>query len=303
MIAVVGSINMDLVVEVPRIPRPGETIHGRRVSRYPGGKGANQAVAAARLRVETALFGKLGRDMFGDELLRSLEENGVDVSAVKFEDDVASGLATIWVSDDGENAIALAPGANALVDGAYVDRILDHVANADVLLLQLEIPLEAIRHLLHRLPKERPLVILDPAPASDLSSLLLWRIDILTPNKGELEAITGCDDIEQGAHQLLSRGIGNVICTAGEEGAYWISPEGASSFPAPLVTPIDTTAAGDAFNGALAWALLTKPINEAIPWANAAAALATTRKGAQPSLPTLDELKAFLDEKGPGTIS
>ncbi len=295
MIAVVGSINMDLVVEVPRMPRPGETLQGRRVSFYPGGKGANQAVAAARLGADVAFFGKLGGDSFGEQLLRGLKENGVDVSAIELKENVSSGLANIWVTDDGENAIALTPGANAQVDRSYVDRNFKSIAQSDALLLQLEIPLKTIEYLLRSLPSSEPTVILDPAPAQDLSSLPLERIDILTPNQLELAAITGSEDIEEGSRQLRARGVKHILCTVGHKGAYWASLERTAHFPAYKVEPIDTTAAGDAFNGALAWALLRRSLDEAINWANAAGALATTRKGAQPSLPTLDELKQFRD--------
>jgi len=295
MIAVVGSINTDLVVEVPRMPRPGETLQGQRASFYPGGKGANQAVAAARLGAGVAFFGKLGEDTFGEQLLRGLTENGVDVSAIGLEENVSSGLANIWVTDDGENAIALTPGANAQVDRSYVDRNFKSIAQSEVLLLQLEIPLKTIEYLLRSLPSSKPTVILDPAPAQDLSCLPLERIDILTPNQLELASITGSEDIEEGLRQLLARGVKHILCTLGNKGAYWASQQRAVHVPAYKVEPIDTTAAGDAFNGALAWALLTTPIDEAVRWANAAGALATTRKGAQPSLPTLDELKQFLD--------
>ena len=295
MIAVVGSINMDLVVEVPRMPQQGETLQGQRASFYPGGKGANQAVAAARLGADVAFFGKLGGDAFGEQLLRGLEDNGVDVSAVEFEQDVSSGLANIWVTDNGENAIVLAPGANAEVDRSYVDRNFKSIAQSEVLLLQLEIPLKTIEYLLRSLPNDKPTVILDPAPAQDLSCLPLERIDILTPNQLELAAITGSEDIEEGSRQLLTRGVKHILCTAGTKGGYWTSLERAAHFPAYEVEPVDTTAAGDAFNGALAWALQTRSLDESIRVANAAGALATTRKGARPSLPTLDELKQFLD--------
>lgn len=293
VISVLGSINMDLVTEVPHLPQPGETVLGHRFNRYPGGKGANQAVAAARLGGQVSFYGKIGIDPFGEELLNSLAGNGIDVSAVEREERLSTGIASIWVSRDGENVIAYTPGANARVDAAYIDRVLPTIARSDVLLLQLEIPLETIDHLLRRLPSTHPRVILDPAPAQDLSSVFLERVDFLTPNKGELVALTGEHDLEAGARRLLELGVKHVACKAGEEGAYLFDRDGMRMFPSFGVTPIDTTAAGDAFNGALGWALGDRSLPDAIRWANVVGALATTIRGAQPSLPTLAEVERF----------
>ena len=286
MIAVLGSINMDLVLRVPRFPGPGETLTGTDVAIYSGGKGANQAVAAARLGAEVRFFGKVGNDDFGVRLLDELRENKVNVDAVEREHDCASGLASIWVNDDGENAIVLATEANGRVDGEYLDRYFDEIGRADLLLLQLEIPIETVVALLRRLPADGPTVILDPAPAQDLSRLPLERIDILTPNEHELRLISGSESVEEGAFQLLDRGAKNVICTLGEKGAVWFSGDGTMAhYSAPEVEVIDTTAAGDAFNGALAWALQINPLEDAIAQAVIAGALATTKHGAQASLP------------------
>ncbi|MCK5584434.1 ribokinase [Candidatus Bipolaricaulota bacterium] len=291
MIAVLGSINMDVVVRVPRFPGPGETRIGTDVAYFSGGKGANQAVAAARLGAEVRFFGKVGEDGFGDRLLVELRGNKVNVGVVEREHDCASGLASIWVNAEGENAIALAAGANGRVDGEYLDRYFDEISRADFLLLQLEIPIETIAALLKRLPEDGPTVILDPAPAQDLSLLALERIDILTPNEHELQLISGMDSVDGGAFQLLDRGVKNVICTLGEKGAVWFSHDGTMAhYSAPEVEVVDTTAAGDAFNGALAWALQTNPLEDAIARAVIAGALATTKHGAQASLPELQEL-------------
>ena len=284
---------MDLVTEVPHLPQPGETVLGHRFDRYPGGKGANQAVAAARLGAQVSFYLKIGVDPFAEELLNSLAENGIDVSAVEREEGQSTGIASIWVSEDGENVIAYTPGANARVDTAYIDRVLPTIARSDVLLLQLEIPLETIDHLLRRLPSTHPRVILDPAPAQDLSSVFLERVDFLTPNKGELFAVTGEHDLEAAAHKLLDLGVRHVVCKAGDQGAYLFKRDGTRQFPAFGVAPIDTTAAGDAFNGALGWALDDCCLSDAIRWANAVGALATTIRGAQPSLPTLAEVEKF----------
>lgn len=293
MIAVLGSANMDLVTEVSRIPRPGETVSGESLRFYPGGKGANQAVAAARLGASVAFFGKVGRDPFGDRLIEGLRLDGVDVSAVARVDDPPTGTASIWVEQTGENAIACVPGANGAVDAAYAESVLDRIAAADVLLVQLEIPLATIAFVLGRLPRERPIVILDPAPAQDLSPLPLARIDLLTPNRTELATLTGIEDVEKGARRLLALGARGVVCKAGDEGAYWIDKT-LVHVPTIPIDVVDSTAAGDAFNGALGCAVTERPIVEAIRFANAAGALAATKRGAQPSLPRRDEVERLL---------
>lgn len=295
MIEVLGSINMDLVCEVSRLPHEGETLCGLKFARYPGGKGANQAVAAARLGAQVFFYGKVGDDLFGNELLRSLVKNGINVEEVERVQGSPSGIASIWVAENGENAIVYVPGANALVDTAYVDQVLPGLATAKILLLQFEIPLETVAYLLRRLPPKSPIVILDPAPAQDISALPLERVDIITPNRGELSALTGEEDLEEAARRLLALGVGQVVCKVGAEGAFLIEKNGIRHVPSFHIDPVDTTAAGDAFNGALAVALAEgKDIEEAVHFANAAGALAATRPGAQPSLPTRQEVEALL---------
>ena len=296
MICVVGSINTDLVIEVERIPSPGETIAGKSIARYPGGKGANQAVAAARLGAQVVMFGKVGSDQFGDDLRVRLQETGLDVGNIERAEG-PSGLAVISVAESGENAITIVPGANALVDRRYIDKHLDLLASCDILLLQLEIPPETIDYLLRELPSRRPRVILDPSPVQDISHLLLERIDLLTPNEHELRLLSGSSNIEAGSRLLISRGVKNVICTAGADGAYLTTPDACTHFLPLNVNPLDTTAAGDAFNGALAWAWQTRPLSEAIPYACAAGALATTKRGAQPSLPLLGEIETIMQQQ------
>jgi len=292
---------MDFVFEVPRFPQQGETLQGFTFARYPGGKGANQAVAAARLGAQVSFYGKVGDDFFGQELLQSLRGNGVNVNAVEQVKGTSSGIASIWVTENGENAIVYVPGANALVDTAYVDRVFSQLAAAKVLLLQFEIPLGTLAYLLRRLPPKSPIVILDPAPAQDISGLPVERVDIITPNRSELTTLTGVEELEKAAYQLLGLGVGKVICKAGAEGAYLFEKNGFHHFPAFPIDPVDTTAAGDAFNGALAVALAEgRSLEEAIVWANAAGALAASRPGAQPSLPTRQEVEALLRKAGYG---
>ena len=301
MIAALGSINMNLVLRVPRFPTPGETLSGSDVSYFSGSKGANQAVAAARLGGNVCFFGKVGDDVFGDRLLSELGSAGVDIDAVQRESNCASGLASIWVNDAGENAIALAAGANDRVDKIYLERHLECISRANILLLQLERPIQIVAELLARLPKDSPTVILDPAPAQDLAQLPLARVDILTPNEHELRSITGKESVEEGAFQLLDRGVKNVICMLGAQGAIWFSHDGTMAhFSAPAVNVGYPTAADDAFNGALAWALQTSPLEDAINQAMLAGALSVTKSGAQVSLPDQKDMRKLSSTLGAG---
>ena len=299
-IAVLGSLNMDLVMEVERLPRPGETVPGKGFSRYPGGKGNNQAIAAAQLGAEVALFGRVGSDRYGEEILQAAQAAGVDVSGVERLQDVPTGVALILVGPDGQNVIGYAPGANGRVDEEYVRRILPNLREADVLLLQLEVPLAPLSYILRRLPSDKPLVVLDPAPARDLSPLPLARVDYLTPNREELAVLTGVEvadrrELIKAARELLSAGARNLVIKADREGAYLAESGGVTRFPAYRVQAVDATAAGDAFNAALAVMLAEgKGPYEAIGYANAAAALTVTRKGASSSLPTRAEVQDFL---------
>ncbi len=289
---------MDLVTAVELLPQPGETVLGRSFARYPGGKGLNQAVAAARLGAEVMLFGRVGSDPFGAELLAVAKENSVDASFVE-RVDAQTGTAAILVDPRGENMIAYAPGANALVDEPYLGRVLPVLSTADVLLLQLEIPLAMVAAVLSRLPSERPLVILNPSPAQDLRALPLGRVDVLVPNSQEFQILGGwsgnSEELERAGRSFLARGVRALVVTAGAAGAYLVESEGLTHFPAFPVEVVDATGAGDAFCAGLAVKLGSgRGLYEAIGFANAAAALATTKKGAVPSLPTLSEVQGFL---------
>jgi ribokinase len=303
-IAVVGSINVDLVVQVDRFPRQGETVQALEFAIFPGGKGANQAVGASRLEGEVVMFGMVGSDVFGKNLIESLQSNGVKTDNVVVKKGISSGIASIMVDSQGNNVIVITPGANGQIDEHYIDSVLSEIKRSDVLLLQFEIPLKTIDHLLRKLPPSSPQVILDPAPVRDLRGIHTKRIDIITPNETELQNITGIEikdarDIKESANLLNETGVKAVICKYGDKGSYLITPEKFAHFPAHKVKVVDTTAAGDAFNAGLAVALSRgKDLEEAIRYANAAGALATTVIGAQPSMPSVDLVEGLLKKEG-----
>lgn len=293
-VLVVGSLNMDLVVRVERHPRPGETVLGGDVRTFPGGKGGNQAVAAARAGGAVRLLGQVGQDGYGLELRQAQRAAGVDVSGL-LEHPGPSGLAFITVSGSGENMIVVSPGANArLGPEAVTDTML---AGVQVALAQLEIPLETVTRLFARARAAGVLTILNAAPARPLSDALLGLLDCLVVNESEAALLCGCptDAPERAAQALVARGAGTVVITLGGAGALWQSGEEGGRVAAEPVTVVDTTAAGDAFCGALAVALAEgEPLGRAVRFAGAAGALATTRAGAQPSLPERREIEALL---------
>jgi len=294
-IGVVGSANVDLVFYVDRLPVPGETRYGQAAIQCVGGKGANQAVAAARFGVEVSFFGKVGCDHYGDFILQSLQENRVNIKAICRVKECSSGLASVWVDQNGNNCIIYIPGANAHVNRRYAEKILPFLSRVDILLLQLEIPIETVQYILENLPRDSPLVILDPAPVQDLRILPVKRIDILTPNLIEMQFLTQEKTIKKMGEKLIKMGFKNIVCKAGENGAFLVTPKMFRHFRAFPINAVDTTGAGDAFNGVLAGALAEgRPLEEALVWANAAGALACTRRGAQPSFPVREELELFV---------
>ena len=298
-ILVVGSLNMDLVVRVPRHPRPGETLLGGAFQTFPGGKGANQAVAAARLGKPVRMIGRVGADEFGDALLATLQNDGVDTRCVQQDAQAASGVALITVSADGQNTIVVAAGANGRLSAQDVTAAEAAFIDAGAVVLQLEIPLPAVEAAARLGRKHGAAVVLNPAPAQPLSDELLALADYLVPNQTELELLSGQPDLERGMRALMERGVRNLVVTLGERGARWVSPAGTLDAPAFAVRAVDTVAAGDAFVGAFSAALAEgRPVQEALLRGNAAGALAVTRAGAQPSLPTRAELEAFLRERG-----
>ncbi|WP_426661851.1 ribokinase [Rhodanobacter aciditrophus] len=292
-IVVVGSINMDLVTLAPRFPGPGETLLGNRFFTTPGGKGANQAVAAARLGAEVAMVGALGRDAFGDQLHAGLAQEGIDLAHVIRLDDVGSGSASITVAE-GDNEIIVVPAANARVTPAQVEAADAAIARADVVLVQLEIPLDTVEATLrlgHRL--EVP-VILNPAPAQKLPGDWLKLVSYITPNQHELAAVLD-QDVRTDFRELMRRAPCPVVLTRGGEGAWYRDP----AYPEPVHQPgfavdaVDTTGAGDTFNGALA-VFLHEGLPQAVRKACAAAALSVTKLGAQGGMPTAGELEMLL---------
>ena len=304
-VVVVGSANMDLVVRCEHFPRPGETILGSQFSMFPGGKGANQAVACARLGGEVLFLGKMGRDVFRDRLRESLQRDGVRLDYLLEDPDVATGTAIITVDGFGQNHIIVASGSNMRLTEADVFDAEGLFDRAGAVLLQLEIPVETVMAAARRGREAGAKVILNPAPAQDLPSELLAMVDLITPNETEAETLSGVRVVDEesaaaAARRLLEMGIGEVIVTMGSQGALHVTRDQRQSYPALEVTPVDTTAAGDAFNGALACAIASggEP-SDAIPRANAVAAFSVTREGAQPSLPTAAELEAFSRRDAP----
>jgi ribokinase len=299
-VTVVGSLNMDLVIRAPRIPQPGETIIGGELHTVPGGKGANQAVAAARLGARVSMVGRVGRDAFAGPLLDNLTATGVDHTFVTGDAEAATGVALIVVDDAGQNSIVVASGANMRLSPADVEAAEAAISAAQVVLLQLESPLETVTRAAEIARAHGVTVILNPAPARPLPAALLSLVDVLVPNESETALLSGVPvgnqaEAAAAAAALRAAGVGTLILTLGERGAMLAREGEAALFPAFDVTPVDTTAAGDAFVGGLAVALAEgKALAEAVRWGNAAGALATTRLGAQPSLPSRQALETLL---------
>lgn len=295
-IVVVGSVNHDLTVVADRLPAPGETVLGSGHHTGPGGKGANQALAAARLGSRVAMVGRVGRDRQGDEMLTLLAEEGVDVSGVGRDPEVATGLAVITVDGAGENAIVVSPGANLRLGAADVARCEPLIRQARVVLAQLEVPVEAVLAVA-RLTEGT--FCLNPAPVHSLSEELLELVDVLVLNRSELAALTGNgeaagpDEVREAASRI--RGPGVVVVTLGRQGAVVMEGGAAEAIPSPEVEVVDTTGAGDAFCGALGHALCRgDSLLDAARWAVAAGALATTRRGAQAGMPRAPDVEALL---------
>lgn len=298
-IAVLGSMNMDLVIRCAHLPRPGETLLAESSAEICGGKGANQAVAAARAGGEVSMIGRVGDDAFADRLVSNLVREGIDCSHVHETENCASGLATVFVEESGENSIVVVPGANGRVSREDVSAASSLIAASDILLVQLEVPVETVVAAIKVACSSGVKVILDPAPAPNECPPELLNVCLLCPNESEAAAILGTTigsvaDAEIAARELYFRGARNVAITLGAEGTlYWDGTN--ATLVAPFsTTVVDTTAAGDAFAGALAvqW-IQSGNLVEAIGFANAAGSLAASRMGAQPGLASQKEIEAL----------
>ncbi len=295
-ILVIGSSNTDMVVKTSRFPQPGETIIGGEFFLFPGGKGANQAVAAARMGGQVDLIAKVGQDIFGQQAIEGFAHEGINVAYVMSDPKLASGVALITVDAAGENEIVVAPGANAALLPKDLDRDDAAFAEADLVLMQLETPLETLLHAARKAHALDKKFVLNPAPAQDLPAELYPLLFLITPNETEASLLTGIaldneDALPRIAEALLNKGVANVIITLGAKGAYFHNASQQFRIPAPKVQAVDTTAAGDVFNGALAVALAEgMDWPQAIDMACRAGSIAVTRMGAQASAPFREEL-------------
>lgn len=300
-ILVIGSLNVDMVLEMEHMPVIGETVMGTRLSHVPGGKGANQACAAVRLGGEVNMLGCIGQDEFGELQRKNLSDAGVDIRNLKISETHGTGTASIYVDRDGNNSIVVIPGANQGCNADYLKLHDDAIGECDYVILQMEIPYDTLIYAVKRAKELGKTVILNPAPAPEsIADELLEGVDYITPNETELAKLSGIDgdsmeEFTKGARQLLQRGVKHVLVTLGERGALLVTSEDAKIYPARKVVSVDTTAAGDCFNGAFVVALSEgKETEEAILFANAASSIAVTRNGAQTSLPVRREVDEVL---------
>jgi len=294
-IVVIGSLNMDMVVQAPRLPAKGETILGQNVQFVPGGKGANQAIGLARLGAQVAMIGRVGEDLFGGELLSSLQAGGVDSAGVKKTTSSDTGAAFIVLAQ-GDNSIIVVPGANAHCTPADIDAQMALIEKADIVLMQMEIPLETVTYAAKVAKRLQKTVILNPAPAQKLPAELLACVDAITPNETELSLLAeGQGSLEEQMDALLAQGVRKVIATLGSQGvAYKEEGKPLQRIAGYRVPVVDTTGAGDAFNAGFAYALGSgQSLGEAIAFANKVAAISVGRFGAQEGMPSLDEVTQF----------
>ncbi len=300
-ICVIGSLNIDLTVSIPRFHLPGETIFSNDFKTYTGGKGGNQAVAAAKLKNDVMMVGKLGDDQYASIYIDLMNELKINHDAVLKTKDASSGVALIEVDEKGENRIVVVGGSNMLVDVPQIKNYLSKILSYDIFLFQLEIPLEPMVYLVKILKENNKTIILDPAPARELPDELISQVTILTPNETELGILSKMptktdDEVVAAARSLIAKGAKKVIAKLGSRGAMLVTENNSTMVPAFKVKAIDTTAAGDSFNAGLATAL-EQGLNDynAIRFANAVAAISTTASGAQGAMPSLDQVKEFIN--------
>lgn len=299
-ILVIGSSNMDLVAVTERFPEPGETVLGNRFQMFPGGKGANQAVCCARLGGRTYFIGCVGRDLFGKQLALSMEQHGVDVRYLVLDEDAPSGTALITVNNDGQNQIVVVPGSNMKLTPGDLQSNIHLFREVSTVIVQLEILEETVATAASLAQESGASFILNPAPAKLLPVELLAQVDYLTPNEIELASLAGMPvtdlaSAEQAARKLLSKGVAHIVVTLGAQGALLVTDSGVEQFPTHQVEAVDTTAAGDAFNGAFALALSEEQdIRQAIRFANVTASISVTKLGAQSSMPDRETVEAIL---------
>lgn len=298
-ILVVGSINMDLVVKVDEIPKPGETLLGDELLQIPGGKGANQGVAIGKLGQDISFLGMVGEDSFGHVLLDSMKDAGVNIDYIEKVND-STGIAVINVDKEGNNNIVVIPGANGRVDKDYLNRNIAAFKEADIVVFQLEIPLDTVKEGLRIAKSLNKLTVLNPAPAMELDDEIIGNVDILIPNEHELERLTGQsisdeDSIISAAQSLINRGIKNIIVTLGCKGALYINEKEHKLYPAYEVNVVDTTGSGDCFiGGFVSFFKQDKDIEKAIDMGQRTAALSIQKFGAQSSIPTREEVENFM---------
>lgn len=303
-IVVIGSLNMDMVVRTNLIPNAGETLIGQAFALSPGGKGANQAVAAARLGAEVSMIGRVGKDTFGSEMLEIIRNEGIHIEHISVSEHEATGVASIVIEEDGENRIIVVPGANIELTVEDIQALEAVISQAKIIVLQLEMDLAMSEQAIAIAHRKGIPVILNPAPARVLKDEMLAQVSYLTPNETEAGILSGmtvdsAETAEQAARILLQKGVQNVIVTLGSKGALIVNTEGAKAVPGFPVKAVDTVAfCGDSFNGALAQQLVIgKTLEEAVSFANAVGALAVGKEGAIPSLPQLSEVEQFLKLK------
>lgn len=297
-ICVIGSLNMDLVVNVEKMPKAGQTLLGSNFKEVPGGKGANQAVAMARLNGNVTMIGKVGNYSFGETLVNSLKKDNVNTDYIQVEEG-PSGVALITVDKNAQNSIVVAPGANYKLTKEDIDKNIDAIKNSDIVVVQLETPLETIKYALKKAKELGKYTILNPAPAVVLEDEIIENVDLLTPNETELEiisqkSISNEDDINECAQIMINKGVKELIVTLGSKGSLYINKETSMFKKAYKVEAIDTTAAGDSYTGALAVAIASgKDMEYAMDFASKVGALSVMKEGAQSSLPTLTEVENF----------